>query len=117
MDLYLVRHATAEDRAETGDDERALTEEGKAKMIRATRGLAKLKVRPDLILASPLRRARETAEILAEGLNRAKVDTLAELALAASPAPWSRRCAPMPDSRAWSWSAISRASAISPPCS
>ena len=68
MELYLVRHAIAEDRADAGDDERALTEAGRAKMIRATQGLRKLKVRPDLILTSPLRRARETAEILAQGL-------------------------------------------------
>jgi len=59
MDLYLVRHAIAEDQADTGDDDRALTEAGRAKMIRVTQGLRKLKVRPDLILTSPLRRARE----------------------------------------------------------
>ncbi len=83
MDLYLVRHAIAEDRADTGDDDRALTEAGKAKMIRATQGLRKLKVRPDLILSSPLRRARETAEILAQGLNGPKVEVLPELSPAA----------------------------------
>jgi len=79
MELYLVRHAIAEDRTDAGDDERALTEAGKAKMIRATQGLRKLKVRPDLILTSPLRRARETAEILAQGLNSPKIEVSAEL--------------------------------------
>jgi len=83
MELYLVRHAIAEDHADAGDDERALTEAGTAKMIRATQGLRKLKVRPDLILTSPLRRARETAEILAQGLDRAKVEVMAELSPAA----------------------------------
>jgi len=83
MELYLVRHAIAEDRADAGDDERALTEAGRAKMIRATQGLRKLKVRPDLILTSPLRRACETAEILAQGLNRPKVEVSAELSPAA----------------------------------
>ncbi len=80
MELYLIRHAIAEDRAATGnDDDRVLTEAGKTKMIRATEGLKRLKLRPDLILTSPLRRARETAEILASGLNGAKIEVMREL--------------------------------------
>jgi phosphohistidine phosphatase len=84
MDLYLVRHAIAEDHSATGDADRALTPEGKAKMAQATRGLRKLKLRPDLILTSPLRRARETAEILAQGLDEPKVEVMRELSPAAA---------------------------------
>ena len=97
MKLYLVRHAIAEERSATADAgrasavkakgkpatpdaERALTPQGKAKMVRAAQGLRKIKVRPDAILTSPLRRARETAEILADGLGGIKIEVLEELA-------------------------------------
>jgi phosphohistidine phosphatase len=80
MKLYLVRHATAEDvNSAIDDQDRALTEAGKAKMLRAVEGLRKIKVRPVLILTSPLKRARETAEILAGGLPEARVEVMAEL--------------------------------------
>src|SRR5271168_1104435 len=79
MKLYIVRHAIAEEHGSTGDDaERALTDSGRLKMARNTAGLRKLKVAPPLILTSPLRRARETAEILAEGLG-GTIEELAEL--------------------------------------
>ncbi len=97
MKLYLVRHAIAEERSPsadisrastiktktkpaTPDAERALTPQGKAKMMRAAQGLRKIKVRPDTILTSPLRRARETAEILAEALGGIEIEVLDELA-------------------------------------
>jgi phosphohistidine phosphatase len=83
MELYLVRHAIAEDHAAGRDEDRGLTGEGKTKMIRAARGLRKFKLKPDLILTSPLRRARETAEILARELNGAPVEVMPELAASA----------------------------------
>ena len=65
--IYLVRHAIAEDRAASGRDaDRRLTSEGMAKMRRAAAGLAHLGVTLDVVHCSPLRRARETAEILCE---------------------------------------------------
>jgi len=80
MKLYIFRHAIAEEHGGSGDDaDRALTESGRAKMVRGTTGLRKLKVAPPLILSSPLRRARETAEILAEGLG-GTIEEMAELA-------------------------------------
>lgn len=86
MMLYLIRHAIAEDRAPGGrDEERALTPAGKQKMARATEGLRKLKIRPDLILTSPLRRAYETAEIVARGLGGLKTKILPELAPGTDP--------------------------------
>lgn len=63
--LYLVRHGISEERSATGrDEDRALTQDGTDKLQRAAAGLAWLDVEPDAIWASPLRRARQTAEIL-----------------------------------------------------
>lgn len=62
--VYLMRHGIAEEpRPGVADAERALTEEGVRKTTRVAEGLRALDVRPDAILASPLRRARETARI------------------------------------------------------
>jgi phosphohistidine phosphatase len=69
MRLYLIRHAIAEDAADSGADaDRALSAEGRGKMRRVAEGLAALEVRLDLVLTSPLLRARETAAIVAPRL-------------------------------------------------
>ena len=67
MKLLLVRHATAVPRGTPGvsDDKRPLTPEGKTKFLAAARGLARIARRPDVLLTSPLPRARATAEIIA----------------------------------------------------
>lgn len=72
--LYLVRHGIAEDIGPDLDDAaRALTPEGRRRMAEIARALRHLEVAPTLILASPLRRARETAEILhADGVPGAR---------------------------------------------
>jgi phosphohistidine phosphatase len=63
--LYLVRHGIAEEATPDGDDaERALTGEGRKRMKDVARGLRQSGVAFDLIVTSPLRRARETADIL-----------------------------------------------------
>ncbi len=68
MRLYIVRHAIAVARGTAGikDNDRALTEEGIEKMKRAAAGLFALDYIPNLILSSPLIRAKQTAEILLE---------------------------------------------------
>jgi phosphohistidine phosphatase len=68
--LYLIRHAVAEQRGDAWPDDakRPLSEEGMARMRKAVRGLARLDVSIDVILTSPLVRARQTAEIVAAGL-------------------------------------------------
>lgn len=82
-ELYLVRHGVAEERGDAWPDDakRPLTDEGMSRMRKATRGLDELGVSFDLILTSPLVRARQTAEILAAGLDPsptvATVDALA----------------------------------------
>jgi phosphohistidine phosphatase len=67
MKLLLVRHAAAVPRGTPGvaDDERPLTPEGEAKFTIAARGLARIAPRPDVLLTSPLPRARMTAGIAA----------------------------------------------------
>lgn len=66
MELLLVRHAEAEERASNGRDEaRALTAKGRKRFTRAVRGLARLDVEFDQLLHSPLLRAMETADLCA----------------------------------------------------
>lgn len=69
--LYLIRHGLAEERGEAwpDDNKRPLTEEGMSRMRKAARGLARLGVSLDVVLSSPLVRARQTAEIVAAGLD------------------------------------------------
>jgi len=74
--IYIVRHAIAEDFSSSGrDEDRALTAEGRKKMRRAARGLASLGVSPAHLLASPLVRAQQTAEIVVEAFPRLRIET------------------------------------------
>src|SRR5437867_3452811 len=70
MELYFLRHGEAEwPDGKKSDDERPLTKRGKKEMHEVDAFLVRLKVRPDLILTSPLPRAAQTAEIAAEHLD------------------------------------------------
>lgn len=69
--VYVIRHAEAEevhDAAVAGrsDAERQLTDEGRHQLKKGARGLRKLVDRLDLLLSSPLVRAVQTADILAQ---------------------------------------------------
>jgi phosphohistidine phosphatase len=67
MDLLIIRHGIAEARSSGGDDDsRRLTDEGRKKMRRGAKGLLRLLPELEALVSSPLVRARETAEILAE---------------------------------------------------
>jgi phosphohistidine phosphatase len=67
--LYIVRHAIAEDPAAGIDDHaRRLTKKGRKRFARLVRRLEAAGMQIDLVATSPLVRARETAEILAETL-------------------------------------------------
>ena len=62
-----MRHAEAEDEAKSGGDEaRSLTARGRDRTRDAAGGLRALGLRFDAILTSPLRRAAETAELVAD---------------------------------------------------
>ena len=66
MRVLLVRHAIAAERGASPDDDRArpLTPEGKRRFRRGARGLSAHVPGLALIATSPLRRARQTAELL-----------------------------------------------------
>ena len=71
MNIHLLRHGIAAPLAEENDfrdEKRRLTPEGEIKLRRAAQGLKVLQVSFDLIASSPLIRARETAEVVAEVL-------------------------------------------------
>lgn len=62
-----MRHAEAEERAQSGGDEaRSLTARGRDRTSDAARGLRALGLRFDVILTSPLLRAAQTAELVAD---------------------------------------------------
>jgi phosphohistidine phosphatase len=69
MEIYILRHGIAEDaKAGMSDADRALTSEGKTRLMAVLRLATGARVAPTLILTSPLRRAVETAKIAAEVL-------------------------------------------------
>jgi phosphohistidine phosphatase len=70
MKVYFLRHGLAGDAVTwRGDDgERPLTSDGIEKMKRETQTMARLELEVDAIVTSPLVRARQTAEIAAQGL-------------------------------------------------
>lgn len=85
MKLLIVRHAIAEDRVEfakheVDDGERSLTAKGTERMRAGARGLRRLIERIDVLATSPLKRARQTADILQEGLGAPKPLVVEQLA-------------------------------------
>lgn len=82
--LLLLRHAIAEDqKADQRDEDRRLTGEGKRKLRGVVAGMRAMDLPVDTILTSPLRRARETAEIVAAGYG---LDETVEVLPALAPA-------------------------------
>lgn len=70
MQLYFLRHGKAGDKAEWSgpDEQRPLTDEGREEMRAVARGLRRLGLTLDALLSSPLVRARQTADDVAEAL-------------------------------------------------
>jgi len=69
VDVWLLRHAEAQGGAPSGrDEERELTPEGLARARAVARGLAALLPPIEIVLASPFRRALQTAEPCARAL-------------------------------------------------
>jgi phosphohistidine phosphatase len=76
MQLFVIRHAIAEDARPGRDDAvRELTAAGKTKLRRAVRGLGALEIRFERILTSPWKRAEMTARLLAPIANTASIAT------------------------------------------
>jgi len=70
--LLIIRHAIAEERdrstaAGRPDATRRLTEKGRRRMVQAARGLRRIVPQPPRLISSPFLRARETAQIIADG--------------------------------------------------
>lgn len=66
MDLILLRHGKAEMFNAQGDGTRALTDKGREQARQAARVLKQAKWLPDIVLTSPLLRARQTADEFCE---------------------------------------------------
>ncbi|MGQ0813447.1 MAG: phosphohistidine phosphatase SixA [Gemmatimonadota bacterium] len=85
MKLILIRHGDAEDQeafARTGapDEARPLTADGKEKMAEIARGLKRVVDNIDLIGASPLTRAQQTADPVAREFPNAARETVEAMA-------------------------------------
>ena len=74
MKVYFLRHGIAVDAEDfDGDDfDRPLTKEGKDRIGREAKTLAKIGLNVDAIFTSPLVRAKQTARIVAEALDLEK---------------------------------------------
>ena len=90
MQVYLLRHGIAEEsRAGLRDADRALVPEGRKKLKEVLRLARSADTAISLVLTSPYRRARETAEMVSEFLS-----TEAELLESTSLTP--EICPPVP---------------------
>jgi phosphohistidine phosphatase len=72
MELYLLRHGLAVERGTRGyedDAARPLTPKGRRQIRKTAEAVRRLAPKLDLILSSPLLRAKQTAETLARELN------------------------------------------------
>jgi len=75
MNIFILRHGIAVERGTAGfekDSERPLTAKGKRQLRKSTAAMRRMKLRFDLILSSPYKRAKQTAEIVAEELKLKK---------------------------------------------
>jgi phosphohistidine phosphatase len=70
--LYFLRHGRAEHTSGREDADRRLTDEGEAQLRAAAPLWRRLKLRPQVVLTSPLVRAVQTAELLCGGLGSKK---------------------------------------------
>jgi phosphohistidine phosphatase len=89
LELYLVRHGVAAERGENypDDSKRPLTNGGIKRLQEQAKALNALEVGFDHIIASPLVRTKQTADVLAEGLaSKPSVGTSDSLAPAGTPA-------------------------------
>jgi phosphohistidine phosphatase len=71
---YFVRHGIAADAEawEGSDFDRPLTAKGRKQMARVAKRLSRIDIEVDTIVTSPLLRAKQTAEILADALGAKK---------------------------------------------
>jgi phosphohistidine phosphatase len=108
MNLYIIRHAWAEDRDDSrwpDDDLRPLTADGRERFALVMKKLVRAGMTPGIIAASPLKRCVETAELVAAGLaDSPKIVTLDELRPGGDPPgllQWTIECAEKHKEIAW----------------
>jgi phosphohistidine phosphatase len=84
MNLYLMRHGIAADKnqpSETDDARRPLSPKSLKRTRRIAKGIRRLSIAFDVILSSPLARARQTADIVGAELdNETRVEEIPSLA-------------------------------------
>lgn len=68
MILYFLRHGKAGSPSRANDDARELTRAGIDALRRAAPLWRRVNLRPDVVLSSPLARARQTAELVCEAI-------------------------------------------------
>ena len=91
-ELLLLRHGIAEERLEGHDDgQRRLTPEGRDRTSRVIERLVSLDLACDLVLSSPLVRARQTAELAVAAGLAPELELAAALAPLADPLPLLER--------------------------
>jgi phosphohistidine phosphatase len=74
MDLYIVRHGKAEEKTGqvTSDSGRKLTEIGIQDIEAISKSLKRLDIKINCLISSPLRRAKQTADIISKDLLKEK---------------------------------------------
>ena len=91
-ELLLLRHGIAEPRDPGGDDaQRRLTPEGRDRSARVVQRLVALDLACDVVLSSPLVRARQTAELAVAWGLAPELELAAALAPLADPLPLLER--------------------------
>ena len=101
MEIYVLRHGDA-------DAERALTETGRQKLRRVLQRAKSADSQPSLILTSPYRRARETAQIAGEVLGCGKSSKVKPWCPGPVPKTSGRRSVPSARSVRCCWPVTSR---------
>lgn len=91
-ELLLLRHGIAEDRRSVSNDaQRALTDAGRERTAQVLERLLALELQCDLVLSSPLVRARQTAELAVSAGLAPELELAASLAPLADPLPLLER--------------------------
>lgn len=101
MRLFFLRHADADVGSHGSDSERALSPSGIDDVVAVANALRLMKLTFTVVLSSPLKRARQTAEIATKQFPSIKIQTLEHLLSTSDPENLFRELQSFPrDSRA-----------------
>lgn len=81
MNIFILRHgdANTSSRRTLDDSKRSLSERGIKEIENISKLLSNMEMRFDFIYSSPLKRAKQSAEIISKGQKKSKIITLNEL--------------------------------------